>query len=66
MRKFGLQFGAAKINIMEKMGKRDTTETIEMQHESKVNFFIKSFFFNFFYENKIEGRRNKTPFKRNI
>jgi ubiquitin len=35
MRKFGLQFGAAKINIMEKMGKRDTTETIEMQHESK-------------------------------
>jgi hypothetical protein len=37
MRKFGQKFGAAKINVLEKMGKRDTTESAEMQYEYKVS-----------------------------
>jgi hypothetical protein len=36
IRKFGNRFGAAKINVLEKMGKRETTETEEMQVESRV------------------------------
>src|SRR5689334_10681886 len=32
MRKFGQKFGAAKINMLEKIGKRDSTESAEMQN----------------------------------
>lgn len=36
MRKFGRQLGAAKINVLEKMGKRESTETEEMANENRV------------------------------
>ncbi len=34
--------GAAKINVLEKMGKRETTETAEMQNEYRVRMFESS------------------------
>ena len=36
MRKLVQNLGAAKINMLEKIGKRDTTETVEMQTEIRV------------------------------
>ncbi len=51
MRKFGQKFGAAKINMLEKIGKRDTTESPEMQNEARVRVCSIS-------QTLLEGRRN--------
>lgn len=40
MKQLAQKFGAAKINVLEKMGKRDTTETEEMQNEARVCYSL--------------------------
>ena len=37
MKKFNNFVGAAKINVLERMGKRESTETEEMQVATKVH-----------------------------
>lgn len=41
MRKVANQFGAAKINVLEKLGKIEKNETSEMQNETKVFPFVR-------------------------
>jgi hypothetical protein len=36
MNKLAQKFGVARISVLEKIGKRDTTETEQMQNEAKV------------------------------